>query len=202
MAGASRAPRMIPIRPRGWPRWAQGRAHAIQLLVHALFAVGVLAVLFGGAAAARVHVAYAYDGGIEQSAATSVNLGLRTAENACQTQRASQSAGASASVVAAEDGGAVLNFGSKAAARQGLEGDAGTAANRFFRDATSKSQDFQAQELSGGGYRVQFFSPANNPGYGKLYVQEIDSAGNVISEFKNTIGPDGLIETKWVHGGP
>ncbi len=105
MAGASRAPRMIPIRPRGWPRWAQGRAHAIQLLVHALFAVGVLAVLFGGAAAARVHVAYAYDGGIEQSAATSVNLGLRTTENACQTQRASQSAGASASVVAAETGG-------------------------------------------------------------------------------------------------
>jgi len=60
----------------------------------------------------------------------------------------------------------------------------------------------QAQELSGGGYRLQFFSPANNPGYGKLYVQEIDSAGNVISEFKNTMGPDGLIETKWVHGGP
>lgn len=104
--------------------------------------------------------------------------------------------------VAAEESGAVLNFGSKAAARQGLDGDLGTAANRFFRDATSKSQDFQAQQLSGGGYRLQFFSPANNPGYGKLYVQEIDSAGNVVREFKNTMGPDGLIETKWVHGGP
>lgn len=110
--------------------------------------------------------------------------------------------GGPAARLAAEEGGAVLNFGSKAAARQGLDGDLGTAANRFFRDATSKSQDFQAQQLSGGGYRLQFFSPANNPGYGKHYVQEIDSAGNIISEFKNTMGPDGLIETKWVHGGP
>lgn len=98
--------------------------------------------------------------------------------------------------------GAVLKFGSKAAARQGLPEETRAAANRFFRGATSKSQDFQAQELSGGGYRLQFFSPANNPGYGKLYVQEIDSQGNVVREFKNTIGPDGLIETKWVRGGP
>lgn len=45
-------------------------------------------------------------------------------------------------------------------------------------------------------------SSAHNPGYGKLYVQEIDAAGNVIEEFKNTLGPNGLIETKWVHGGP
>lgn len=62
--------------------------------------------------------------------------------------------------------------------------------------------DFQAQALPGVGYRFQFFSPANNPGYGKLYVQVIDSTGNVIEEFKNTLGPNGLIETKWVHGGP
>lgn len=107
----------------------------------------------------------------------------------------------SVAVVATEEG-SILNFGSKAAAREGLAGDAGTAANRFFRDATSKSIDFQAQELGNGGYRLQFFSPANNPGYGKLYVQEIDAAGNVIREFKNTLGPDGLIETKGVHGGP
>jgi hypothetical protein len=100
-----------------------------------------------------------------------------------------------------KEGGAVLRFESKAAARAGLAEDAGKAANRFFRDATSKSQDFQIQELSGGGYRLQFFSPANNPGYGKLYVQDIDSAGNVLREFKNTMGPDGWIETKWVHGG-
>lgn len=96
----------------------------------------------------------------------------------------------------------VLTFGSKAAARGGLPGDAGLAANRFFRDATSKSVDFQAQAVPGGGYRLQFFSPANNPGYGKLCGQEIDAAGNVIKEFKNTLGPAGLIETKWVHGGP
>lgn len=115
--------------------------------------------------------------------------------------RPSQPGLVSGSCVATEEG-SILNFGSKAAAREGLTGDAGTAANRFFRDATSKSIDFQAQELSNGGYRLQFFSPANNPGYGKLYVQEIDAVGNVIKEFKYTLGPDGLIETKWVHGGP
>ena len=76
------------------------------------------------------------------------------------------------------------------------------AANRFFRDATSKSRDFKATEIGDGGYKLEFFSPANNPGYGKQYVQEVDRLGNVIREFKNTLGPDGLIETKWVHGGP
>lgn len=43
---------------------------------------------------------------------------------------------------------------------------------------------------------------ANNIGYGKVYVQEIDSSGNIIREFKETIGPNGLIETKWIAGGP
>jgi hypothetical protein len=104
--------------------------------------------------------------------------------------------------VAAEAGGSVLSFGSRAAAREGLPGDLAGAGNRFFRGATSKSQDFQAVELPGGGYRMQFSSPANNPGYSKVYVQEIDRAGQVLREYKNTMGPDGLIETKWVHGGP
>jgi hypothetical protein len=104
----------------------------------------------------------------------------------------------STATTAAKTGGAVLNFGSRAAAREGLSGEAGTAANRFFRGATSKSQDFQAQELPGGGYRLQFFSPANNPGYGKLYVQEIDRTGNVLREYKDTRGPDGFIERKMV----
>lgn len=95
-----------------------------------------------------------------------------------------------------------LSFGSRAAAREGLPGDLAAAGNRFFRGATSKSQDFKATGLPDGGYRLEFFSPANNPGYGKLYVQEIDRTGQVLREYKNTMGPDGLIETKWVHGGP
>lgn len=95
-----------------------------------------------------------------------------------------------------------LSFGSRAAAREGLPGDLAAAGNRFFRGATSKSHDFKATRLPDGGYRMEFFSPANNPGYGKLYVQEIDRTGQVLREYKNTIGPDGLIETKWVHGGP
>lgn len=42
----------------------------------------------------------------------------------------------------------------------------------------------------------------NNPGYGKLYVQEIDSTGRILSWYKNTLGPSGLIETKVVPYGP
>jgi RHS repeat-associated protein len=103
--------------------------------------------------------------------------------------------------VAAEAAKAVpetLSFGSRAAAREGLPGDLAAVGNRFFRGATSKSQDFQAIGLPGGGYRLQFFSPANNPGYGKLYVQEIDRGGNIVSRYKDTIGPDGFIERKMV----
>jgi hypothetical protein len=105
-------------------------------------------------------------------------------------------------VLAADAGaGAVTSFADKAAARQAFGGDMQVAANRFFRDATSKSQDFQVQDLGNGVHRMQFFSPANNPGYGKLYVQDIDSTGSVLREFKDTMGPNGLIERKWISGG-
>jgi RHS repeat-associated protein len=96
----------------------------------------------------------------------------------------------------------VMNLESRTAARQALTGEAGVAANRFFRGATSKSQDFQIIYLPNGGYRFQYFSPAKNPGYGKVYIQEVDDAGIVMREYKNTVGPDGIIETKWVHGAP
>ena len=76
------------------------------------------------------------------------------------------------------------------------------AANRFFRGATGKSTDFRVTSLGGGRERLEYFSPANNPGYGKRYVQEIDADANVVSEYKETLGPDGLIETKWIHGLP
>ncbi|WP_162259427.1 RHS repeat-associated core domain-containing protein [Phycicoccus sp. Soil803] len=102
--------------------------------------------------------------------------------------------------VATSSSSAVLEFGSRAAARQGISGDASAAVNRFFRGSTAKSQDFRVTEMASGGYRLQFFSPARNPGYGKLYVQEIDSQGNIVVEYKNTVGPNGFIETKWVHG--
>jgi RHS repeat-associated protein len=94
-----------------------------------------------------------------------------------------------------------VQYGSKTAARQGLPGLVGVAANRFFRGATAKSEGFQSQLLDSGGYRLQFFSPARNPGYGKLYVQEINAFGDVVLEYKNTLGPQGLIETKWIFGG-
>ena len=101
-----------------------------------------------------------------------------------------------------EDAANAVGFASKAEARSAFDGQVGTAANRFFRGATSKSTDFQATELQGGGQRFEFFSPANNPGYGKLYVQEVDAQGDVIQEYKDTMGPQGLIERKFVRGGP
>jgi hypothetical protein len=42
------------------------------------------------------------------------------------------------------------------------------------------------------------FSTANSEGNAKCYVQEIDDQGTVI--FKDTMGPDGLIEGKWYMG--
>jgi len=95
----------------------------------------------------------------------------------------------------------ITTFADKAAARQAFEGDMQVAANRFFRDATSKSMDFQVQDLGNGQYRMQFFSPADNPGYGKLYVQDIDSSGTVLQEYTDTLGPDGLMRRSWIHGG-
>ncbi|HZC69861.1 MAG TPA: hypothetical protein VE442_04125 [Jatrophihabitans sp.] len=101
-----------------------------------------------------------------------------------------------------EDVHEIVPFADKAAARQGLEGDLQPVANRFYRGATSKSRDFQLINLADGNLRMQYFSPANNPGYGKLYVQTIDPSGRIVTEFKDTLGPGGLIERKWVHGEP
>lgn len=96
----------------------------------------------------------------------------------------------------------LIAYSDKAAARQAFDGELRVMANRFFRDATSKSEGFKTSDLPGGGHRLQFFSPANNPGYGKLYIQELDVSGKVVKEYKDTLGPDGLIERKWINGGP
>ncbi|MEL6196149.1 MAG: hypothetical protein AAFQ77_03765 [Myxococcota bacterium] len=91
---------------------------------------------------------------------------------------------------------------SKAAARKFLSGDLGRAANRFFRDAAKNSKDFRTIRSNDGTTRLQFFSPARNPGYGKRYVQILDAEARVVKEFKETLGPEELIEIKWIRGGP
>lgn len=101
-----------------------------------------------------------------------------------------------------EGAAGVTIYADKAAARAALSGDLRVAANRFFRDATSKCRDFRITQLSDGRYRMEFFAPANNPGYGKFYVQIIDSSGRRVAEYKDTFGPTGLIERKWLEGGP
>jgi hypothetical protein len=79
-------------------------------------------------------------------------------------------------------------FATKQAAREALDGPLGSAANRFFRGAARNAQDFRITDLAEGGKRFEFFSPARNAGYGKLYVQEVDKAGSVIREFKEHNG--------------
>jgi len=94
--------------------------------------------------------------------------------------------------------GLEIRFSTRAEARQALTGTLRAAANRFFRDATSKSRDFRLVQMSDGGHWFQFFTPARNRGYGKLYVQKVDEMGRVVTEYKDTLGPSGLIERKWI----
>ena len=76
------------------------------------------------------------------------------------------------------------------------------AGREFFDGANgSSSRDFRV-EISDVKTRFEFFTPARNQGYGKLYVQEVDSSGNVIREFKDTLGPNGLVERKFIRGEP
>jgi hypothetical protein len=88
-------------------------------------------------------------------------------------------------------------FATRAEARQGLEGPLRSKCNQFFKDATSKSRDFRITELPNGNYRLEHFAPANNPGYGKLYVQILGPRGQNIEKYRDTLGPNGLIERKW-----
>ena len=91
-------------------------------------------------------------------------------------------------------------YATRAEARQAFTGAEREAADEFFKGATGKSIDFQSTPLSGGGQMMQYFSPANNPGYGKLYVQYINEMGEVLGEYKLNIGPGGVAGTlKWVH---
>jgi hypothetical protein len=92
-------------------------------------------------------------------------------------------------------------YETKAEARSALIGDAGSQANKFFKGATSKSIEFKiAPARENGGYRLSFYSPANNPGYGKLYVQEISANGDVESWYKDTLHGDQVIERKYIPG--
>jgi hypothetical protein len=96
----------------------------------------------------------------------------------------------------------VTTFASKQAAREALDGPLGVAANRFFRDAAKNAQDFRVIELAGNGKKFEFFSPAKTAGYGKRYVQEVDSVGVRVREYKDSMGPNGVYKTKWIFGGP
>jgi hypothetical protein len=99
------------------------------------------------------------------------------------------------------DGEAAKNvrlFASRNEARRGLDGPMRTACNQFFKDAANKGRDFKITELQDATYRLEFFSPADNAGYGKAYVKIIDRSGGTVESYKDTMGPDGFIERKWL----
>ena len=78
----------------------------------------------------------------------------------------------------------IITFATKLEARSFFKQEVGMAANKFFRDAAKNAEQFKATVLENGNVILEFFSPARNAGYGKLYRQVVDSAGNVISEVK------------------
>lgn len=98
--------------------------------------------------------------------------------------------------------GTTQNFVDKAGARKALPLHWGSPARKFLRGATGKSRDYRLTRLSNGNYELSFFSSADNAGYGKLYVKVLDTDGESIEEYKDTLGPDGFIMRKWVSGGP
>jgi hypothetical protein len=117
-------------------------------------------------------------------------------------QIAEMAAEARLAVTADESDLTFTYFADRTAAREALRGDLAKASNQFFRGATSKSRDYRLAVQADGSYRMEFFSPANSPGYGKLYVQVVGGDGRVMMEYKDTLGPEGLIERKWIRGGP
>jgi len=101
----------------------------------------------------------------------------------------------------ADAAGSGLFLGGKAAARQFFDDPAmRQAANKFFSGASSKSTDYAITYLGNGEHALEFFSPADSVGYGKRYVQTILNDGRISSEFRQSLGPDGLGKVTFVHG--
>lgn len=67
-----------------------------------------------------------------------------------------------------------------------------STANKFFTGATGKSNQFNIVKTN-TGYKFNFFSPANTPGYGKSYNLETDLVGKITERVRYTLGPNGEI---------
>jgi hypothetical protein len=105
--------------------------------------------------------------------------------------------------IAALDVGDSITFNSRSAARSAfMEGsDLRTAANRFFKGATGKSEQFRIVRY-GDDYEFSFFSPANNPGYGKRYIEDVNPDCTRVNSYKVTEFQSEALEIKWIerHG--
>jgi hypothetical protein len=143
------------------------------------------------------------DRAMEVSARARLFLDAKLTEAAVTTVRRYRMARLNSDVgavgrIGGEAGDNVLLFADRQAARAGLEGELRAACNRFFRKATAKSRDYKITKLSNGRYRLEYFSPADNDGYGKLYVGILDADSGTVERYKDTLGPGGLINRKWL----
>ncbi len=71
------------------------------------------------------------------------------------------------------------------------------SAKTFFQGATGKSDQFHVFKTD-KGFKFEFFSKAKNQGYGKNYIQDVDDYGKKINEYKETIGPSGVIDREYL----
>ena len=74
-------------------------------------------------------------------------------------------------------------------------------AQNFFKEAKG-SKNIKATQLPDNRIKFEFFDPAENVGFGKRYVQIIDKVTKeVLVDKKMTVGPNGLIDVKYIKGG-
>jgi len=51
--------------------------------------------------------------------------------------------------------------------------------------SSGKSEQFRIVRYA-DDYEFSFFSPANNPGYGKRYIQDVNLDGQIVNHYKVT----------------
>jgi RHS repeat-associated protein len=97
-----------------------------------------------------------------------------------------------------------VQFNSSKAARQAFREGSNLRgrANIFFDRATSKCYGYKIARV-GDAYEFSYFAPADNPGYTKEYVYEVDAqSGTVIEHYKVTYFESESLQIKYIrHNG-
>jgi hypothetical protein len=108
--------------------------------------------------------------------------------------------------------GSEQDLGTRDLARRFGQGKTRMEANRFYKSARGPDHDlpaeeFRAVEYPNGYVRLTYREPANNTGYGKLYVRELNAKGDVMRSYKVSVrqnegGEWQPGQVKWERGGP